>query len=100
MKFRRLLALPVACLFVCIATTKAIAADAPVDGLSLGKLTVERPRGEAKGLVFLFSDLSGWNDELDDAAARLVDLGMIVAPVDLRSFLERQDALGRDCLYL
>ena len=30
----------------------------------------------------------------------LVELGMIVAPVDLRPFLERQDALGRDCLYL
>ena len=34
------------------------------------------------------------------AVARLVALGMIVAPVDLRPFLERQDALGRDCLYL
>ena len=100
MRFRRLLALPVACLLVCIAVNRVIAADAPVDGLTLGKLAVERPQGEAKGLVFLFSDLSGWNDELDDAAARLVALGMIVAPVDLRPFLERQDALGRDCLYL
>ncbi len=74
-------------------------ADA-VDGLSLGALTVLRPPDEPRGLMFLFSDLSGPTPELDRAARRLVELGLIVAPVDLPAFLARQEALGRACLYL
>ena len=78
----------------------AQAADAPIDGLTLGRLDVHRPVGEPRGLVFLFSDLDGPDAETGLAVDRLVDLGLIVAPVALSPFLERQDALGRECLYL
>mgnify|MGYP000393768987 CR=1 FL=1 len=78
----------------------AQAADAPIDGLTLGRLDVHRPVGEPRGLVFLFSDLDGPDAGTGLAVDRLVDLGLIVAPVALSPCLERQDALGRECLYL
>jgi type IV secretory pathway VirJ component len=58
------------------------------------------PAAEPVGLIFLFSDLAGGTAELEEAARRLTEMGLIVAPVELRSFLQRQDALGRQCLYL
>ena len=71
-----------------------------VDGLTLGSLELRRPAGEAKGLVFLFSDWRGPDEAFTRAADRLAGQGLIVAPVATRPFLERQDGLGRQCLYL
>ena len=71
-----------------------------VDGLSLGRLRIELPPGDPTGLLFLFSGAGGRTPEFDAAARQLADQGMIVAPVELRPFLDRQDALGRHCLYL
>ena len=97
MNLRRLLA----CLLALLpAGAVAARADDPLDGLTLGPLEVRRPAGDAGGLVFLFSDWPGPTPETDLAAARLAGQGLIVAPVPLRPFLERQDALGRQCLYL
>lgn len=76
-------------------------ADPPsVDGLTLGPLQPVLPRGEPIGLVFLLSDLVGRTPELDAAARRLTELGLIAVPVDLPQFLARQEAQGRACLYL
>ena len=85
-------------MFVAIAAGQA--AEPPIDGLTLGPLDVRRPSGEPRGLVFLFSDLEGPTADLATAVDRLVEEGLIVAPVALAPFLQRQDALGRDCLYL
>ena len=72
------------------------AADPPgVDGLTLGPLQPLLPSGDPVGLVFLLSDLSGRTPELDAAAHRLTELGLIAVPVDLPAFLARQDAQGR-----
>ena len=77
------------------------ATDPPsVDGLTLGPLQPLLPSGDPVGLVFLLSDLSGRTPELDAAARRLTELGLIAVPVDLPAFLARQDAQGRACLYL
>ncbi|MFZ1428434.1 MAG: hypothetical protein WAS21_16875, partial [Geminicoccaceae bacterium] len=78
----------------------ARAAPASVDGLTLGPLDLVMPPTSPQGLVFLFSDEGGPTPEFDRAAARLAELGLIVAPVALRPFLDRQDATARDCLYL
>ena len=59
-----------------------------------GPCSRSMPAGRRQGLVFLFSDVSGWNGEIDERRRSWSTLGMIVAPVDLRPFLERQDALG------
>lgn len=77
-----------------------LATAAGVDGLTLGQLEPVMPSGTAAGLVFLFSGEEGWTPELDRAAAKLATDDLIVVPVDLRPFLDRQDATGRDCLYL
>ena len=58
------------------------------------------PEGDPQGLVFLFSDETGPTAELTQAAAQLATLGLIVAPVALRPFLDRQDIPDQDCLYL
>ena len=71
-----------------------------VDGLSLGRLRIELPPSDPKGLLFLFSGVGGRTPEFDAAARQLADQGLIVAPVELQPFLDRQDALGRHCLYL
>ena len=58
------------------------------------------PEGDPQGLVFLFSDEAGPTAELTQAATQLATLGLIVAPVALRPFLDRQDIPDQDCLYL
>jgi type IV secretory pathway VirJ component len=89
-------------LLACLWTGPAAAQDAsaPIDGLTLGALEVHKPAGEPKELVFLFSGREGPTAEFTSAVDRLVALGLIVAPVALEPFLARQDALGRQCLYL
>ena len=76
------------------------AASPTVDGLSLGQLELVMPEGDPQGLVFLFSDEAGPTAELTQAATQLATLGLIVAPVALRPFLDRQDIPDQDCLYL
>ena len=60
------------------------------------------PDGEPQGLVFLFSDEPGPTAEFASAAEKLAGLDLMVAPVALRPFLDRQDAQGEGdkCLYL
>jgi type IV secretory pathway VirJ component len=80
----------------------ASAATVSVDGLTLGQLEVVMPDGEPQGLVFLFSDEPGPTAEFASAAEKLAGLDLMVAPVALRPFLDRQDAQGEGdkCLYL
>jgi type IV secretory pathway VirJ component len=87
-------------LLITVAALPSTGAAITVDGSTLGELEVALPVGEPRGLVFLFSDEHGPTPEFAAAAANLVALGTIVAPVPLRPFLDRQDALGRQCLYL
>ncbi len=84
-----------------------IAADAaPVPSLmptdtDLGALHVERPKDRAQELVFLFSDLAGWNDQMDRAAAGLVDEGAAVLGIDLPGYLKNLKSNNdKDCHYL
>src|SRR4051794_10569188 len=73
----------------------ASAATVSVDGLTLGQLEVVMPDGEPQGLVFLFSDEPGPTAEFASAAAKLAGLDLMVAPVALSPFLDRQDAQGQ-----
>ena len=54
----------------------------------LGELRVFRPDDAPKELVFLFSDLAGWDDRMDRAAAGMVDAGAAVLGVDLPAYVK------------
>jgi type IV secretory pathway VirJ component len=85
-----------------LATAGAHAAvDRTVDAGRLGSLPLVLPEGEVTGVVFLFSDGTGWNSDLDQAAVRLGGLGAAVLEVDLPAYLARLDqSSDGDCLYL
>ncbi len=85
-----------------LATTLADAAvGRTIAAGELGILPVVLPAGEVLGLVFLVSDRSGWNGELDRAAARLSELGAVVLEVDLPTWLAHLRASDdQDCHYL
>ncbi len=48
----------------------------------LGKVALYAPGAEPRGVVFLFSDGSGWNDALDGEARALAAAGAAVVGVD------------------
>jgi type IV secretory pathway VirJ component len=82
-------------------TALATAAGREIDAGRLGSLPIELPQGEIRELVFLFSDRTGWNADLDAAAQKLSGLGAAVLEVDLSVYvanLGRSD--DRDCHYL
>jgi type IV secretory pathway VirJ component len=77
------------------------ASDREIDAGRLGSLPLVLPEGDPTGIVFLFSDRTGWNADLDRAAARLSELGAVVLEVDLSAYLANLNQGGDgDCLYL
>jgi type IV secretory pathway VirJ component len=76
-------------------------AERQIDAGRLGSLPVVLPKGEVGGLVFLFSDRTGWNSDLDRAAGQLSELGAAVLEVDLPGYLARlRQSNDHDCHYL
>ena len=65
------------------------AAGREIDAGRLGSLPLVLPEGEVQEVVFLFSDRTGWNEDLDRAAARLSEIGAAVLEVDLPAYLAR-----------
>ena len=65
------------------------AAGRAIDAGRLGLLPLVLPDGDVQEVVFLFSDRTGWNADLDRAAARLSKLGAAVLEVDLPGYLAR-----------
>jgi type IV secretory pathway VirJ component len=81
--------------------TMGTAAGRVIDAGRLGSLPLVLPEGEVQEVVFLFSDLSGWDADLDRAAARLSEIGGAVLEVDLPGYLARlEESDDRDCHYL
>ena len=76
------------------------AAGRVIDAGRLGSLSLVLPEGEVQQLVFLFSDLTGWNADLDRAAARLSGTGAAVLEVDLPAYLARLEREQRPRLPL
>jgi type IV secretory pathway VirJ component len=78
-----------------------IAVGRVIDAGRLGSLPLELPEGEVRQVVFLFSDLTGWDGDMDDAAARLSGAGAAVLEVDLPTYLARlEESSDQDCHYL
>jgi type IV secretory pathway VirJ component len=65
-----------------------------------GTIATYTPAGTPRGLLFLFSDVDGWNDALDRAARSLSDDGTAVVGVDLPEYLHNLDAGGDGCFYV
>jgi type IV secretory pathway VirJ component len=83
------------------ATGARATAERTIDAGRLGSLPLVLPEGDPAGIVFLFSDRTGWNADLDRAAARLGGLGAAVLEVDLSAYLANLNRSGDgDCLYL
>jgi type IV secretory pathway VirJ component len=77
------------------------AAARVIDAGRLGSLPLVLPDGEVQGIVFLFSDLTGWHADLERAADRLSGIGAAVLEVDLPGYLARLGASDdQDCHYL
>ena len=71
-----------------------------VDAGRLGRVAVFSPRGDPAGFVYLFSDASGWNRELERSARHIADTGAAVVGVNLHSYLAGLVATKQDeCHY-
>jgi type IV secretory pathway VirJ component len=65
-----------------------------------GTVRIYAPTAAPRGLVFLFSDVGGWDDALDRAARSLSDDGAAVLGIDLPEYLRNLAASGDGCHYL
>lgn len=66
----------------------------------LGRVRLYEPVGPPTSLVFVFSDLGGWSEPLDDAARSLAARGVAVVGTDLREYLAGLAASGDGCHYV
>jgi type IV secretory pathway VirJ component len=66
----------------------------------MGNVPFIVPETAPHGLVFLFSDKTGWSAELDEAATAISRLGTVVAKIDLPTYLDRLRASDDGCHYL
>ncbi|HWL69519.1 MAG TPA: AcvB/VirJ family lysyl-phosphatidylglycerol hydrolase [Geminicoccus sp.] len=75
---------------------------APASGSRLGTLHVAAPAGETRAILFLVSDLDGWNEPMEQAATRLSAAGHGVIGIDLATWLDAlaADPADTDCHYL
>lgn len=69
-------------------------------GMRLGQVRLYAPKPRRAAVVFLFSDASGWDDAVGNAAATLAHGGAVVIGVDLRAYLGRLAASDDGCHYL
>ncbi|HEX4171072.1 MAG TPA: AcvB/VirJ family lysyl-phosphatidylglycerol hydrolase, partial [Acetobacteraceae bacterium] len=79
-----LLRLIVAVGLTAFAGARAGAADVP--GGRYGEVHISEPAGAMRGMVILFSDLSGWSDTDRQAAELLARHDMLVVGVDTGSY--------------
>jgi type IV secretory pathway VirJ component len=66
----------------------------------LGSIRIFQSTTPQGGLVFLFSDASGWNRDLSSAAQRIARHGALVVGVDLPSYLSDLRASDDGCHYV
>ena len=92
----------VALLAVLLAPLCAAASTGPLQRTGADRLgTVQVYRGDGqRELIFMFSDSDGWSADLDAAARQLAGLGVVVAGVDLRAYLQRLAASTDGCHYV
>jgi type IV secretory pathway VirJ component len=78
---------PVVALGLLAVACHSPAAPRTIDAGRLGTVEFFVPPRRPRGLVFLFSDASGWNPDLAQAARRLAAVGVAVVGVDLPRYL-------------
>ncbi|WP_191060432.1 AcvB/VirJ family lysyl-phosphatidylglycerol hydrolase [Geminicoccus harenae] len=69
---------------------------APTSGSRLGTLHAAAPEGEAGAILFLVSDLDGWNGLMEQAATTLPATGHGVIGIDLATWLDTLAADSAD----
>lgn len=71
-----------------------------VDAGRMGRVDLFAPQGDHAGFIYLFSDASGWNRELERSARDIAGAGAAVVGVDLPSYLSGLVATQEDqCHY-
>lgn len=70
------------------------------DAGRMGTCRVYSSSLERQGLVFLFSDASGWSPSLEQHAKKLAGRGVVVVGVDLRDYLQHLSEGQDGCHYL
>ena len=82
-----------------VATARAEIAGETLDDPTFGKLTIQHPTDEPKGVVLFASGAGGWNADLTAVAREIAGLDYVVAGIDLNDYLarlERSDAACAD----
>ncbi len=90
-------------LIAVLVVSKCVAASTgPIERTGAGRLgTLLVYRGDARReVIFLFSDSDGWTPDIDAAAHQMAGLGVLVAGVDLRGYLQRLAASDDGCHYV
>jgi type IV secretory pathway VirJ component len=64
-----------------------------------GKINIYRPSGTPNSLVVFVSGDGGWNSSVINMVDDVVKQGIIVAGIDIRSYLKRIKALSSKCYY-
>lgn len=95
---REFLALTAAVGFVAPVCAPAYATDVP--GGHYGDVHVSEPAGAMRGLVILFSDMSGWSDADQQAAKLLANHDMLVVGVDTVRYASTLAGITESCHHL
>jgi type IV secretory pathway VirJ component len=66
----------------------------------LGHVRVREPSGDARAVIFLFSEGPHWSDDDERCSERLGAAGAVVLGVDLGAYRAALDASDGECLYL
>jgi type IV secretory pathway VirJ component len=87
-------------LLVTTVTACARQTDERFDTGRLGHVRVYEPKGEARAVVFLFSEGPRWSGDDERSAIRLRDEGAVVLGIELGAYRTALDASDGECLYL
>lgn len=68
--------------------------------MRFGKIRVFATQHSPRSVVFLFSDASGWNEDMTQSAQSLAQAGAVVLGVDLPTYLANLKASDDGCHYL
>lgn len=92
--------------YLALMTLWAVAACQPrvseriFQGGRLGMVSLFVPDGTPNALVFVFSDLDGWNAAYDGVARTLAERGAVVVGIDLPQYLRNLAASNDGCHYV
>lgn len=74
--------------------------ETTIEAGRMGEVAYLAPEGEPNNVIFLFSDTTGWNTDLDEVAQTWQSKGAVVLKVPLPSYLDALRKSDDGCHYL